>query len=251
VDFLCPAGEGYGELRPIVRRDGDRGVFGKSGLNRPQFPREPQIDQYGIRFPVVCGEVMVKVELIREARISLGPPARPSWSPVDCLSIADCFAEKPLANSDRWAGRQVLSRDLVDLGALCFFQGPIPEGAWEKAEGACLAAARSDLAEALAAFRGDPAWQERCREGLAVTRPADIPRGCELLHRQLTEGTAGGQAGRGRGLPASRQCPLPRQRPEVPEVQGTGEGTGEGTGALSRGQATLPYVETCQGPITS
>jgi len=191
VDFLCSYGEGYGELRQLMRSEGYRGVFSEAGLTRLEFSREPQIDQYGIRFPVLSGDVMAKVELIREARISLGPPARPSWSPVDCLSIADCFAEKLLANSDRWADRQVLSRDLVDLGALCFFEGPVPEAAWQKAERAYRSAVRSDLAKALAAFRGDKAWQQRCWEGLAVTRPRDILDGCDRLHRQLAEGTAG------------------------------------------------------------
>ena len=36
--------------------------------------------------PVDLGDSLIKVELIREGRVTLAPAVRPSWSPVGCLA---------------------------------------------------------------------------------------------------------------------------------------------------------------------
>ena len=147
-------------------------------------------------FPARCGSInmesfsveiegQIRVELIREARIDLDRGARPAWSPVDCLSLTDCWAEKLLANSDRWADRQFLSRDLIDLGALRWKLGPVSESVWRKTEAAYKTAVRDDLRKALSAFGQDSAHQQRCFEGLQVDNPEEIRQGLTLLEQDI------------------------------------------------------------------
>lgn len=135
IDFLCSDAEGYAEMRSEISSRGYDSLFRPAARQGFDLPREMRIDHYGIRFPILADGKMIRVELIREARIELDPGVRPAWSPVDCLSLADCYAEKLLANSDRWADRQALSRDLIDLSALRSKVGPIPEEAWSKGRG--------------------------------------------------------------------------------------------------------------------
>lgn len=185
VDFLCSAAEGYAELRFQASSRGYDSLFKAQARPGLHLPREMRIDQYGIRFPVEIEGGLIRVELIREARIGLDAGVRPDWSPVDCLSITDCYAEKLLANSDRWADRQVFSRDLIDLGALRWKNGPVPDCAWAKVEPAYKAAARDDLRKALTAFLGDAAHQRRCFEGLRIDEPDEILAGMETLLQEL------------------------------------------------------------------
>ena len=185
VDFLCSDAEGYADLRSAAATRGYAGLFTSSGLAQLAFPREMKIDQYGIRFPVEAGGDLLKVELIREARIDLDPGVRPEWCPVDCLSLSDCCAEKLLANSDRWADRQVLSRDLIDLSVLRMRKGALPVTAWDKAEAAYRSVARTDLRKALEAFLGDPRHQEHCFQGLRIDDPASVLAGASLLLEEM------------------------------------------------------------------
>lgn len=125
IDFLCSDAEGYAELRALVRDGGPQALVREApGLT---FPREPRSDQYGIRFPVSVDEGPIRVEIVREGRITLGPFEREPPLPLPCLGMEDCCAEKLLANSDRWADPEVLSRDLIDLAMLADARGPIPE----------------------------------------------------------------------------------------------------------------------------
>lgn len=187
VDFLCSDREGYSELRTEASMGGHVALFKPDTGDQLRFPREMRIDQYGIRFPVELEGEVIRVELIREARIDLDPGVRPEWSPVDCLSLTDCQAEKLLANSDRWADRQVLSRDLIDLGALRARCGPFPEIAWIKAEKAYRSTIKDDLSKALAAFAGDASHQRRCFEGLQIERPEEILDGLSRLRADVSQ----------------------------------------------------------------
>jgi hypothetical protein len=132
------------------------------------LPREARVDQYAVRFPALVDGASVRVGFIREARITLDTGVAMPWSPVPCLTTADCFAEKLLANSDRWPDDAVLSRDLIDLAALRLRFGPAPATAWAKAEGAYHEAARRDLRMASARFTGSPEVRERPFAGLAL-----------------------------------------------------------------------------------
>jgi len=186
VDFLCSDASGYSDLRLAARQNGYAALFTAPGSGRFRFPREMRIDQYGIRFPVVCGDESLKVELIREARIDLDRGVRPGWSPVDCLSLEDCYAEKLLANSDRWPDGQILSRDLIDLAALRVRLGPIPEASWVKVRTAYRTAPLEDLRKALAEVDRDPAKQRRCFDGLHIEGwQQELLQGLALLRQDL------------------------------------------------------------------
>jgi hypothetical protein len=187
VDFLCSDPEGYSELRFAASMGGYPALFRPEAGLGLGFPREMRIDQYGIRFPVTIAGDMIRVELIREARIELVSGTRPAWSPVDCLSLSDCYAEKLLANADRWADRQVLSRDLIDLGALRLRTGLVPAAAWRKVEAAYRTAARNDLRKALTVFDQDPQYQQRCFEGLQIRETQGILEGLSLLAQDFGE----------------------------------------------------------------
>ena len=185
IDFLCSDPSGYADLRALARRHGGAALFTaweEAGLT---FPREARTDQYGIRFPVACNGATIKVELIREGRIQLGSGTRPSWSPVDCLSITDCCAIKLLANSDRWPDRQAMARDLIDLAALRVAFGAVPEEAWSKAEGAYKTAVGADLHKAIALFTEDLQFQHRCFDGLRIRDRSRILEGISRLVSDL------------------------------------------------------------------
>jgi Nucleotidyl transferase AbiEii toxin, Type IV TA system len=68
-----------------------------------------------------------------EDRIALTGQLEPQL-PVPVLSQVDMYAEKPLANTDRWADRSTASRDLIDVGMMVHHWGAIPPEAWLKAE---------------------------------------------------------------------------------------------------------------------
>lgn len=174
IFFHCSDAEGYVELRFAVSYLGYDALFKPDARRGLNLSREIRCNQYGFQFPVEIDGETIRVELFREPSLELDPGVRPDWSPVDCLSISDCYAEKLLANSDRWADREVLSRDLIDLSALRQGVGPIPEEAWQKVEEVYRAFGRNNLLKALLAFTGDAAYQQRCFQGLQIDRPEEI-----------------------------------------------------------------------------
>jgi hypothetical protein len=192
LDFVCSDAGGYAELRDAVRERGYDALFPAARRTALGFPREIRTDQYGIRFPVVVGGTSIRVELIREARLALGPAEQASWTPVPVLSITDAFAEKLLANSDRWADGDELSRDLVDLAVLRVAHGPIPEEAWAAAERAYRSAPRQDLRKAAERFLAEPEHQRRCFAGLDIEGTSDVLRGVRALRSDLDTTAAGG-----------------------------------------------------------
>lgn len=196
LDFVCSDPLGYTELRLLVRERGYDALFPESTRGDILFPREIRADQYGLRFPVLVGGASIRVELIREARITLGPAASASWTALPLLSVADAFAEKLLANSDRWGDRDELSRDLMDLAILRVAHGPVPESAWIAAEGAYRTAPAEDLRKAGERFLGEPAYQERCFAGLDVDRREDVLEGVSALLSDLNAEAQSGSKSR-------------------------------------------------------
>jgi len=194
LDFLCADAAGYAEVRSLARRAGPAALFapGRAGI---EFPREARADQYGVRFPVTVEGRRIKLEVVREARVALAPGVRPAWSPVPCLALVDCYAQKLLANSDRWADQNVLSRDLIDLGLLRVRAGAIPPEAWAKAEGVYRGAVRDDLVKAVRWFLDREDRRGRCLGALGVDRPAEILAGVEALGADLTLAAEGEEIG--------------------------------------------------------
>lgn len=176
IDFICPVGTGYRQLRTEIGNCGYSALF--KDMNNIQLPREFKADQYGIRFAVGIEETLIKFEIIAEGRINLEAPAYYDWCPVPCLGFADTCTEKLLSNADRWADAAVKSRDLIDL-AILRLQSPIPETAIEKAETAYPVI--KPLIQALDYFQNHENHRRECFTTLQVKKPVKIINGIDLL----------------------------------------------------------------------
>jgi hypothetical protein len=162
IDFICPLGADYRKLRNAISDRNPRIILqANSALEIARYTA----DQYGIRMAIVIDEVVIKTEIIAEARFDLDPPRQPSWSPVECLSINDCFTSKLLANADRYADASVHARDLIDLAFLRNSQS-IPSTAIEKAETAYRV--MLPLKAAVTAFQTDADLRFNCYENLSI-----------------------------------------------------------------------------------
>jgi hypothetical protein len=158
IDFICALGTDYRKLRNAISDRNPRFLLkDNSALEIERFTT----DQYGIRMAIIVDGVPIKTEIIAEARFELDSPRQPSWSPVKCLSISDCFTSKLLANADRYND----SRDLIDLAFLRNEQS-IPPLAIEKAEAAYRVMV--PLKTALAKFQANTDLRFHCYENLTI-----------------------------------------------------------------------------------
>ncbi|OKH29654.1 hypothetical protein NIES2101_43195 [Calothrix sp. HK-06] len=165
IDFISEVGtEGYKYLRTLVFDNGYEALF--SDLSKIQIGRITT-DQYGIRINIVVNDTPIKTEIIAENRFQLDSPRYPSWSPVPCLSLNDCFTSKLLANSDRYIDKSIESRDLIDLAVLRL-QSPIPQSAIDKAEKAYEVI--RPLKRAIELFQEKPEYRQKCYQGLQVNQ---------------------------------------------------------------------------------
>jgi hypothetical protein len=179
IDFLT-TGNGYRQLRRSIADHGYDALFkSTAGL---QFPRSIQADGYGVRFPIEIDGNTIKFEIIAEGRIDLDLPNYPDWSPVPCLSLIDCWAEKLLANTDRWADEGTRSRDLIDLSVLRL-ESSLLTTATLKAETAYQVTA--PLTKALGKFQTNSDWRYRCYQSLSIDRPDLIVDGIDLIAADL------------------------------------------------------------------
>jgi hypothetical protein len=178
IDFICPFGADYSKLRRLINERTPQVLLrDDSNLEISRIT----IDQYGIRMGIVANGVTIKTEIIAEAGFELDRPRLPSWSPVECLSISDCFTSKLLANADRYNDRSIQARDLIDLAHLRL-ASPIPTSATVKAEAAYYRAIPA-LTDALIQFQGDSDRRFDCYEQLNIS-PIDRSRtidGIDLL----------------------------------------------------------------------
>jgi Nucleotidyl transferase AbiEii toxin, Type IV TA system len=177
IDFICAVGADYRQLRNTIGNHSPQLLLQlNSGLEIDRFTT----DQYGIRMSIVVDGIPIKTEIIAEARFTLDEPRQPSWSPVECLSITDCFASKLLANADRYPDPGVHARDLIDL-AFLRNQQPIPALAIEKAEAAYNVMA--PLRSALTRFQADSDLRSRCYANLVIDQSfqAQLIDGVDLL----------------------------------------------------------------------
>ncbi|VEP14279.1 conserved hypothetical protein [Hyella patelloides LEGE 07179] len=176
IDCICGVGEGYRQLRQQIYSLGYDALF--SDTKEIELPQAIKSDQYGIRFPVLIKNTIIKIEIVAEGRIALEQPEYPNWSPVPCLNFKDRIAEKLLANSDRWLDNSVKSRDLIDL-AIARIHSPFPEEAFHKAEQAYPVI--EPLKEAIINFQAKPEYREECFSILQIDNPAQVINGLDLL----------------------------------------------------------------------
>jgi hypothetical protein len=177
IDLLCSSREGYRQLRSTLSNNS----LGDIAAGRLALAREVIADRYGIRtFLDVDGE-KIKFEIVNEGRIDLSGSPHPRLR-VPCLSIVSCFAEKFLANDDRWSDEAVLSRDAIDLafmiegwGATAAREGcAAARGAYGDSVEASAKAAAGKLIE-----KKD--YLKKCVSGLRVTRTETLTSGLKKL----------------------------------------------------------------------
>ncbi len=162
IDFICAYGADYRKLRSTIASNSPRILLkNNSELEILRFTT----DQYGVRMAIVVNGVIIKTEIIAEARFELDSPRQPVWSPVKCLSISDCFTSKLLANADRYADESVHSRDLIDLAFLRIEQST-PPLAIAKAEAAYPVSPA--LTTALSQFQSRADYRFHCYESLNI-----------------------------------------------------------------------------------
>ncbi|MEX5748776.1 nucleotidyl transferase AbiEii/AbiGii toxin family protein [Massilia sp. X63] len=127
IDFLCASQDGYRELRNTV----DNATLGAMFSQPVELVREVRADRYGIRTYIRIDDVPVKFEVVSEGRIQIEGALDPRTG-VPTLSRVDMYAEKLLANADRYRDKGVASRDIIDLSMMVGHWGAVPEAAWEK-----------------------------------------------------------------------------------------------------------------------
>lgn len=163
VDFLCASHEGWRTLRNVVNERSLGALLCDPGIT---LARGVRADRYGIRTYCLVEGTPVKLEIVREDRITLQAD-HTTTLPVPTLSRADMYAEKLLANTDRWADRATLSRDAIDLAMMVHHWGPIPGEAWAKVHGAYGASADRAFQSA-SQLLSDPAYLGACLSKMAM-----------------------------------------------------------------------------------
>ena len=163
IDFLCSDRAGYRILRSTIKEDSLGAIFA-----RPLAL-------------VRIGDELIKFEIVNEARIDLSGENVPSLH-VPSLDRVCCFAEKILANDDRWNDESVLSRDIIDLAFMIEAWGvkPFREGL-RKAHLAYGDHIADSIRSAAVKLRGKKSYQKKCVDGLRVTRAATLAAGLKQI----------------------------------------------------------------------
>lgn len=171
MDFLVSDAEGYRALRLLLT-----GPQGLNALVRAQAqplitPRDLRADQYGIRTFVQMDGQLIKLEIVREARIALAAPGPEDMlCGIHTLTALDLACSKLLANADRHADDGAFSRDVIDL-AMMSLRLPSLRAAIAKAEVAYGESIRRDLAWAIDRLQTREGWLERCMSAMAIHMP--------------------------------------------------------------------------------
>ena len=182
IDLLCADMAGYRMLRlEITERS-----LGNILAVPLSLAREVRADRYGIRTFFDINGSKVKFEIVAEGRISLKgldcPPI-----PVSCLDHVSCFAEKLLANADRWGDRSTLSRDLIDLAFMRATWGAIPAEALRLADSAYGMVIGRNMNAALNLLLTDEAYLQHCINGLGISDIKLLRTGLRMLYIEFPE----------------------------------------------------------------
>ncbi|WP_177177942.1 nucleotidyl transferase AbiEii/AbiGii toxin family protein [Citreimonas salinaria] len=184
IDFLCSDRDGFRALRTALA--GKPNLDGILRLGETiETVRDIRADRYGLKTVVRANGIDIKIEIVLEARIELDG-ALDSRLGVPVLSRELMYAEKLLANSDRWQDPAALSEDILDLSVM------ISRWGWHIAEEAYGPGVRDDFAEAVKKIR-DLDWigycvtqmevDEACAEGILQLhdRPGVAGRSSQVL----------------------------------------------------------------------
>jgi len=178
IDFLVSDAAGYRELRQLLTTPAGLAPITHAHAMPLVMLREIRADQYGIRTMVQMDGQAIKLEIVREARITLELPQpndtdNDTICGVSTLTRLDLATSKLLANSDRQADDGVFSRDVIDL-AMMGLPLPTLRAARAKAEQAYGASVARDLAKAIDRLQNRPGWLERCMQVMAMQMPKAV-----------------------------------------------------------------------------
>lgn len=176
IDLLCADIDGYRNIRSQITEHSLGAILAKP----LSLAREVRADRYGIRTFFDSEGEKVKFEIVAEGRISLTAQKLPGL-PILCLDRVSCFAEKLLANADRWADRSVLSRDIIDLAFMVSHWGGIPREALAVAEKAYGTSVHKNLKCAVELVQSDAPYLRRCIVTMGITETGRMKGGLELL----------------------------------------------------------------------
>ena len=177
IDFLCSSREGYRNLRSSIN---DRSL-GEIAAGKINLAREVVADRYGIRTFIEVDDQKIKFEIINEGRIDVSGNKQRDLH-VPCLDERTCFAEKFLANADRWNDESFLGRDIIDLAYM--IQG---WGIERFLEGVRVAhAAYGDAVEisaraAAQKLLDNKDYFKKCVDGLRVTNTVTLVAGLKRI----------------------------------------------------------------------
>ena len=186
IDFICADVVGYRTLRGGIadRSFGDLLPKSSAGVS---LLRDIRADQYGIRTVFGVDGEAVKFEIILEGRIRVSA-RKIKHIPVPALDHISCFAEKWLANADRWNDKAVLSRDAIDLAFMLTVWNvdearagaELAIGAYGDAIGRAARGASAKLLE-------DTRYRKHCAENLVITDSKRLLAGLKLLAKITQE----------------------------------------------------------------
>ncbi len=184
IDFICSDISGYRALRSGIdnRSLGDLMPKSKAGVS---LQRDVRADQYGIRTVFGVDGDPVKFEIILEARIQVSA-TKVRNIPVPALDRVSCFAEKWLANADRWNDTSVLSRDVIDLAFMltAWDTKDAIAGAQLAIEAYGAAIARTARAASTKLLE-DAKYRKQCAENLAIADARSLLSGLKLFAKVL------------------------------------------------------------------
>jgi len=177
IDLLCADRDGYRALRSTIT-DKSLGRIMRSPM---QLAREVIADRYGIRTFVQLGDEKIKFEIVSEGRIAIAGGMEPGY-PVPVLTPVSCFAEKFLANADRWNDESFLGRDVIDLAFMATTWDLADAAAGlERARDAYGKVVDDALKKAVRTMSERKDYMTRCAAGLGVEDKRTLARGLRTL----------------------------------------------------------------------
>lgn len=162
IDFIVSNRDGYSRLRE---------VFHLQGLTELFVGTPPACDKVVTERDKILlwletdSERPIKMEIVFENRIDI-EGEESAWG-VPVLSKVDMFAEKLLANTDRWGDSHSMNRDILDLAIMIDKWGPIPQQAWTKAEKAYRSAVYDAFGQAVMRI-SDQGYLQECISDMSI-----------------------------------------------------------------------------------
>lgn len=181
IDFLCASADGYRQIRELVS-DNEINKLAKEPIKLVRDVRKER-DKIYTMIDAGDGERPIKFELVREARIPI-EGQRTAGLPVATLSRPDLYAEKILANADRWPDASVMYRDAIDLAMMVDQWGPIPGAALAKAETAYGKDAIGSLVKVTSFLSSNTAALDKAVDQMGMD-PALSPRIAAILQAEV------------------------------------------------------------------